>query len=102
MHFSYLKTSDDASNIRGGSRIGRGGGTSSSRTETAKYVTFSLYFEHVHTHILHWIFTDACSLHFFEVMVPLILEEEDHQLAEAEAEAEVEEEVVQGLLLCSM
>jgi hypothetical protein len=44
---------------------------------------------------------------FFEVMVPLMLEEEDHQLGgegvEAEEEeAEAEEEVVQGLLLCSM
>jgi hypothetical protein len=51
MHFSYFKTSDAASNIGGGrSRPGRGRGTSSSRTETTKYVTFSVYFEHVHAH----------------------------------------------------
>ena len=37
---------------------------------------------------------------FFEVMVPLMLEEEDHQLGGGGVE--VEEEVVQGLLLCSM
>ena len=39
-------------------------------------------------------------------MVPLMLEEEDHQLGlggvEAEAEAEAEEEVLQGLMLYSM
>jgi hypothetical protein len=63
MHFSYLKTSDAASNIGGGSQIGRSGGTSLSHTETAKYVTFSLYFEHVHAH--SQVFTKACSLHFF-------------------------------------
>jgi hypothetical protein len=68
-NFSYLKTSDDASNIGGGSRTRRGRGTSSSRTKTVKYVTFftiSVCFEQVHAHILHWIFTDAFSLHFFK------------------------------------
>jgi hypothetical protein len=50
MHFSYLKTSDAASNIEGGPQIGTSGGTSSSHTETAKYVTSSLYFEHVHAY----------------------------------------------------
>ena len=49
----------------------------------------------------------------FEVMVPLMLEEEDHQLGGGGVEAEegrqlggggveAEEEVLQGLLLCSM
>ena len=37
---------------------------------------------------------------FFEVMVPLMLEEEDHQLGLGGVEAE--EEVLQGLLLYSM
>ena len=37
---------------------------------------------------------------FFEVMVPLMLEEEDHQLGGGGIEAE--EEVLQGLLLCLM
>jgi hypothetical protein len=35
-------------------------------------------------------------------MVPLMLEEEDHQLGWGGVEAEAEEEVLQGLLLCSM
>ena len=50
---------------------------------------------------------------FFEVMVPLMLEEEDHQLGGEGVEAEedhqlggggveAEVEVLQGLLLCSM
>jgi len=41
-------------------------------------------------------------LFFFEVMVLLMLEEEDHQLEGRGVEAEAEEEVLQGLLLCSM
>ena len=81
MMHSYLKTSDDASNIGGGSQTGRGGGTSSSRTETAKYVTFSLVQYALNR------FMPTCHIgyllrhfhsFFFEVMVPLMLEEEDH------------------------
>ena len=37
---------------------------------------------------------------FFEVMVPLMIEDEDHQLGGGGVQAE--EEVLQGLLLCSM
>jgi hypothetical protein len=60
-------------------------------------------------------FTDACLLLFFKVMVPLMLEEEHHQLEVGEVEAEgdhqleggeEEEEEAEageeGLLLCSM
>ena len=116
MHFSYLKTSDDASNIGGGSRTGRGRGTSSSPTETAKQVTFSL-FQYTLNRFMPTFHIGYLLMHFhsifFEVMVPLMLEEEDHQLGGEGVEAEedhqlggggveAEVEVLQGLLLCLM
>ena len=107
MHFSYLKTSDDASNIGGGSQTGRDRGTSSSYTETVMQVTFSL-FQYTLNRFMPTFHNGYLLVHFhsifFEVMVPLMLEEEDHQmgLGGVEAEAEAEEEVLQGLLLYSM
>jgi hypothetical protein len=75
--------------------------TSLSRTEITKYVTFSVYFEHVHAHIPYLIFTSAFSLHFLSDGTTHVRGGRP-PTGRGGVEAEAEEEVFQGLLLCSM